>query len=372
MKEIAAQELTSRLERGEALAVVDIREEHEYAGWHIAGSQNVPVYEALRRGDLDALTGRSEAIPRDRPVVAVCRAGYVSLRAAEVLCSLGFDATSLRGGIRGWGAVWTEAPIALRGRPQAQLVQIRRNGKGCLSYLFGASGEAAVVDPSVEVQAYLDAAARRNLTIKHVIETHVHADHLSRARELCQATGATLTLPPNERVTFPYTAARDGETIDMGGIPLEVISTPGHTSESTSYLLASEALLSGDTLFTGAVGRPDLERGDAGAEKGARMLHRSLHERLLRLADDVGVYPGHHSAAIGFDGKPLGAPLGQVRKTTPALALDEEAFVRKIVSSLSAKPGNFESIIAINEGKAGLDGAEPLDIEAGPNCCAVG
>jgi glyoxylase-like metal-dependent hydrolase (beta-lactamase superfamily II) len=136
--------------------------------------------------------------------------------------------------------------------------------------------------------------------------------------------------------------------------------------------LAGEALLTGDTLFVDAVGRPDLERGDAGAENGARLLHRCLHERILTRADGLAIHPAHHAAPVGFDGAPIGATLGEIRRRTQALALDEEAFVRKVVDSLRQKPGNFESIIAINEGKAELGGEDPLDLEAGPNSCAAG
>lgn len=296
----------------------------------------------------------------------------MSRKAVELLRSLGFEAASLTGGIRGWGAVWSEAAIPWRSRDGELLIQFRRNGKGCLSYLIGAGGEAAVVDPSIDVSAYREAARRRGLRITHVLETHVHADHISRARELCEIEGAKLVMPPNRRVTYPFTPIRDGETLSIGGLSVEAVATPGHTSESVCYRVGDQALLTGDTLFVESVGRPDLERGDAGAEAAARMLYRSLRERLLGRFDGIGVYPAHTGRPVGFDGQPIGASLTELRRELAWLGYEEKEFVDTVLASLQAKPPNFLEIISINEGKAGLAGKDPLDVEAGPNRCAAG
>lgn len=372
MREIEAAELKRRLEADEALTVVDIREQGDYAAWHIDGSRNLPVYDALKSGDDASLLRAATALPRDRPVVTVCRGGVVSRRAAELLETLGFSAASLSEGMYGWGAVSSEAEIGLRSHPQATFTQIRRNGKGCLSYLLGADRAAVVFDPSVEIEAYVEGARRRGLEIRHVFETHVHADHLSRARELARATGARLVMPENRRAVFPFTPTGDGEKNTVGGIEIETIATPGHTGESVCYLVSGEALLTGDTLFIDAVGRPDLERGDAGATDGARALYRSLHERLKPLAGEIVIYPAHHAEPIGFDRRPIGASLSQVRSTLPLLRLAEQEFVTTIVGGLGSKPANFQTIVGINEGRSALDELDPLELEAGPNSCAVG
>ena len=145
---MSATALRERLEAGESLEVVDIREEDEFDAWHIFGSRNVPVYNAIREGRSEGLAQQAESLPNDRPIVTVCRVGMMSQRAAGLLESLGFEAISLAGGIRGWGAVWSVAEIA--SESDAVFLQIRRNGKGCLSYLFGTGGQACVVDPCVE------------------------------------------------------------------------------------------------------------------------------------------------------------------------------------------------------------------------------
>ena len=296
----------------------------------------------------------------------------LSLRAVEILEGLGFQAMNLNGGMRGWSGVWTEAPIPLDDEIDARLIQIRRNGKGCLSYLLASRGEAAVVDPCVADAAYQDAAERLDARITTILETHVHADHLSRARSLAEATGATLVLPRNQRVAFPYAAADDGQEFAVGGITMTVIATPGHTGESVCYRIPGGVLLTGDTLFVGNVGRPDLEKGDVGAERCARLLYRSLKERVLAPGAEARYYPGHESRTVGFDGHPIGSTLSEARAQIQLLALDQDAFAAAIVQSLGAKPSNYERIVAVNEGKAELSGIDPLDLEAGPNRCAAG
>jgi len=373
MKQITVSELKARLEAGDPVNIVDIREADEFSGWHIHGSRNLPVYDALKASEDRALIAGAGSLARERPIVTVCRRGNVSQRAAALLESLGFDVASLEGGIRSWGGVWSEARIPLQGAPRSVLFQIRRNGKGCLSYLLGSAGEAAVFDPCVDSAAYTRIAEAQGLRIRRVFETHVHADHLSRARDLCAIAGATLTLPENDRVSYEYAPVEDGDEIAIGDLRILVVATPGHTGESVSYLLGADALLTGDTLFVDAVGRPDLEKGDEGSRGAAHILHDSLHRAILgRFGDDVLVCPAHHGAAIGFDGAPILARLGDLRSRLAVLGRARDAFVTTVLESLKAKPPNFETIIAINEGKSPLAGFDPLDVEAGPNRCAAG
>lgn len=371
MNEITVSQLVEKLERGEALTVVDIREAGEFADWHIHGSTNIPSYNALNRRDAGPLLQHIDTLPREKPVVAVCRMGNTSKLAARILESKGFTALSLRDGIRGWSEAWSVARIPLAGESSSILLQIRRNGKGCLSYLLGSKGEALVVDPSLDISVYTRLAEREGLTINQVLETHVQGDHLSRGRELCAATGAEYVLPANRRVTFQYKPVQDSDTIQLGNLRIDVIATPGHTDESVCYLINGTTLLTGDTLFVESVGRPDLEKGDAGAEAGAHALHTSLHRRILPMSDDLRIHPAHFGKPIGFDAVPIGATLRALKSSIELLKLEEQTFVQRILSSLQAKPPNFQAIIAINEGKEELGWTDPLDLEAGPNRCAV-
>ena len=372
MKEITSDELKTKVEAGDRLVVVDIREAEAFANWHIPGARNLPVIRAIWANDPEPLRSRASELPADQPIVLVCNEGVSSRKAAAVLEPLGFDVASLAGGMRGWSHVHSEARVVLTAHPDACFIQIRRNGKGCLSYLLGSGQVAAVVDPALDESIYTDIAKRQGLEITHVLETHVHADHISRGRALSAATGAPLLLPPNQRVTFDYAAVTDGQEIRIGELRIRAISTPGHTGESTCYLVGDEALLTGDTLFVDSVGRPDLEGGDAGAEAGARALYDSLHERILALPDDVVIYPAHTAAGIGFDGVPVAARLGDVKSSVELLRVEEPTFVRKTLAALGPKPPSFQAIINLNEGKAELHGADPVNLEVGPNRCAVG
>ena len=373
MKEMTQEDLRNRLAAGEPITVVDIREPSEYDDWHIYGSVNVPVYNAIASGDEAAVSEKLKGsnLEADTPVTCVCRTGATSKMAAYLLDSMGYDASSLSEGIYGWSDSWSEAVVSLSAAKDQKMIQIRRNGKGCLSYLFGSNGEAAVVDPCVDASVYTSIAEREGLKITHILETHVHADHISRAPMLAEELGAHVTIPRNARVAFEYNAVDDGDTIRVGDITATVISTPGHTGESVCFDLDGEVLLSGDTIFVDNIGRPDLEQGDAGAEAGARLLYKSLHERVLKLDGGVTVCPGHTSDPIGFDGVALAAKLDDIVPKVDLLKIDAEEFAKKIPALLGEKPPNFQRVISINEGKAQLGWLNPLELEAGPNRCAV-
>ena len=230
----------------------------------------------------------------------------------------------------------------------ARVIQVRRTGKGCLSYLIGADGAAAVIDPALPPDVYRDLAQRQGWRITQVLETHLHADHLSRARALAEQSGAALLLPAGHRVAAPFTALADGATIAIGAARLTVLHTPGHTPESSCYLLDDAVLFTGDTLFLAAVGRPDLHTSTAGARVQAQALYRSL-QRLLRLDPGILVLPGHTSEPIAFNGQPVAASLGEIRARLALLREPEATFVDTILARIPPTPPNHEQIIALNE-----------------------
>jgi hydroxyacylglutathione hydrolase len=241
--------------------------------------------------------------------------------------------------------------------------QILRSESGCASYLIGCVGsaQAVVVDPLADLGAgaYALEAADRGLRIAYVIDTHMHADHRSAAQELARAAGATLALPEGAPAEFPFHPLRDGDIIAVGAVRLQVLHTPGHTPESICLLGADTArseqpwfLLSGDTLFPGDVGRPDLLLDGAGARartiEQAQQLYASLFDRLLALDDFIELYPGHFGGSacggVHMSGKPA-STIGFERRWNLALQQrDRDAFVQFVLDSLRPQPENYQKI----------------------------
>ncbi len=365
-KQIAADTLREWLEAQQPVTVLDIRTDEDRAQWAIPGSVHLNTYEALRAGQRGALA--DVALPLDRPVVTVCNGGRVSQTAADVLTERGFDALSLTGGMKAWSLAWNAAEVPLAD-PSSRVIQVRRTGKGCLSFIVGSAGDAAVIDPSVWPDVYLELATRHRWTIRYVLETHIHADHLSRARDLAGQAGAVLLLPVQDRARFPFTPIADGEQIRFGNATLTAMHTPGHTQESTSYVLNDAAVFTGDTLFTNGAGRPDLHADPEAARARARARFASL-TRLRALRGETVVLPGHAGEPIAFDGCAIAAPLAEIEIWLSGWMVSESAFVDRVTSKLPPTPPNFVRIVDLNEGGEFRSG-DPTDLEAGANRCAV-
>ena len=365
-KQIQAETLREWLDTRQPVTVLDIRTNEDRAQWAIPGSVHINAYEALREGRPGALT--DAAFPSDRPVVTVCNAGRVSETAAEILAERGFDARTLAGGMKAWSLAWNVADIPLSD-PSAHVIQVRRTGKGCLSYVVGSGGHAAVIDPSVSPEVYVAIAKERGWSVRYVFDTHVHADHLSRARELVKRTDATLLLPAQQRVKCSFQTIADGDRVSLGGASITAMHTPGHTNESTSYVLNQAAVFTGDTLFTNGVGRPDLHADPDAARQRAQALFLSL-TRLQQLRPEILVLPAHASEPIAFDGQPVAAQLSDVTTWLSGWMASESAFVERVTSNLPATPSNFVRIVELNEAGEFPTG-DPTELEAGANRCAV-
>jgi glyoxylase-like metal-dependent hydrolase (beta-lactamase superfamily II) len=267
-----------------------------------------------------------------------------------------------------WSLFWNTSDIPLRNN-DAEVIQVRRVGKGCLSYLIGSHGEAAVIDAALQPEVYLDLAKSRGWSITAVLDTHIHADHLSRSRFLAEQSGATVYLPDQQRVKYRFMPLRNGSTIKVGIASLMVIQTPGHTVESMSYLLDRQALFTGDTLFLQGVGRPDLHATTEEMRSHARLLYHSLHDHLLLFPARTFVLPGHTDTPAPFDKIPLTAALGDLRDKVELLRLSESEFLEALVARIPPVPPNHERIIELNE--AGELIENPIELEAGANNCAI-
>ena len=226
-----------------------------------------------------------------------------------------------------------------------------------------------MIDASLDPAVYLKLAAERGWSIVHVLDTHVHADHLTRSRALAARAGATLWLPDQRRVHYPFQPLQEGTELHFGGSTLRALMTPGHTRESACYLIDGQWLVTGDTLFLATVGRPDLEASAEESRARATLLHGSLR-RLMALPAELLVLPGHTSAPIAFDSVPVAAPLERVREAV-RLPAEAPAFVDHVLARIPPTPANHHAIVMHNEAGE-LPPGDPTDLEAGANRCAIG
>ena len=232
---------------------------------------------------------------------------------------------------------------------------------GCAAYVFGCGGHglACAVDPQeADVAAYVEFATSKAMRITHVFDTHVHADHRSGGRALAALVGAKYCLHRLANVAFPFEPLDDGQVIELGNTVVRVLHTPGHTPESISLVVSDLRrgpepwfVCTGDTLFVGAVGRPDLsdhEREDAAA------LHRSLREKLLVLPDALEIYPAHFAGSAcgaGMSGKPM-STIASEKRWNSLLGLGEAAFVDQLGGTAAPKPAGIDEILRFNQGRS--------------------
>ena len=360
---ISVRELQNLMASGRPVSIVDVRSLAD-ADWSIPGSIRVDAYESLKSGRIGPLADLN--FPPG-PVVTVCGVGQTAAIATRMLRERGIDAATLEGGMRAWSLAWNTAEATIG---DCDIVQVRRTGKGCLSYIVASEGEAVVIDASVDPDVYLELLAARRWRLVAVVDTHIHADHLSRSRLLAQREGVQLLLPAQNRTRFPFRPIAEGDSIAFGSARLVAMRAPGHTAESTVYLLDEAAGFTGDTLFLAGVGRPDLEGGDQGeTAMRARRLHESIRH-LFELPANTVILPGHISEPIRFDGQLLAASISEIAATVPMTQLDREAFVEAVVDRIPPTPPNHLQIVELNErGELPVDTTE---LEAGANRCAIG
>ena len=417
---ISADEFRDRIDerrRGErSFAVVDTRPADSFEGWRVAGATHY-FYKPFHEFDVDDFE-RETGLSPDDTVVTICAKGKASENFADELDAAGYaDVVVVADGMRGWSAVYDRTPVPVPDAPDAapplDVVQIQRRAKGCLGYLVvggrepgdadrvlantaGSDRVAVAVDVSRHGDEWVEAAAERGASIAAVLDTHVHADHLSGGRALADDLGVPYFLPAaaaERDVAYDFEPIGRNETLDAGGVDLKALATPGHTDDGASYLVGDAAVLTGDTLFTDSVGRTELQfsaggdgdngevdrdAADEGAAGAARRLYDSLHGTLLAQPDDVVVCPGHFAVANDgttgevVPGEPVFTTVGDARREIDVLDLDADDFVDRITRTLPEKPPNYESVIAANRGvESPADETAAIELELGPNRCAA-
>ncbi|HET9056288.1 MAG TPA: MBL fold metallo-hydrolase [Chitinophagaceae bacterium] len=363
-KTIDTNTLCNWLETGQPVSILDIRPLAERIEWHIPGSIHFNAYDKLKKNDIEVFNGLH--LDKAVPVVTFCAGGRMSLVAAKMLQDQGYNVFSLEAGMKGWSLAWNTAAIIF---DNFKIIQFRRTGKGCLSYLIISQNEAMVIDASLDTEAYEKYLLSEKAVLKYVAETHTHADHLSRSKQLAAKKNAPLFLPMPNKVSFIFEPITEAAIFQIGNISIKAIQTPGHTIESTSFLIDDKVLLSGDTLFINGVGRPDLKASNDEAMQKSKMLYKSL-KKLLSLDENIIVLPAHTSQPVDFDNIPIQTTIGNIRQNVAMLQLNEEEFIKTIQQQIPPTPANYLAIVEKNI-QGDFSDINPIDLEAGANRCAI-
>ncbi len=354
------------------LFILDVRNADAFEDWKIEGHKfeylNIPYFDLL-----DGVEEILDQIPTDKDVLVVCAKEGSSIMIAEMLSDAGREVAYLAGGMKSW-SMYLE-PIKVGDLANGgELYQFVRLGKGCLSYMTISEGEAALIDAVRFTEVFTNFAQEKGVEIKHVFDTHLHADHISGGRHIAAETGATYYLPPKdaEEVVFDYTALTDGLTVQLGSTKIDVgaLYSPGHTIGSTSFVIDEKYLLSGDILFIDSIGRPDL----AGlAEDWVADLRETLYSRYRSLAEDLIVLPAHFMIIEELnENGTVAKRLGDLFAENHGLNVeDEEVFRSMVTDNLPPQPNAYQEIRHVNMGKITPSNEEQTEMEIGPNRCAV-
>ena len=367
-----AADVARKVIDNQALFILDVRNADAFEDWKIDGHKfeylNVPYFELL-----DGVDEILEKIPTNQDVLVVCAKEGSSIMVAEMLSDAGREVGYLEGGMKSW-SMYLEPIKVGELKDGGELYQFVRLVKGCLSYMAISEGEAAIIDAVRFTEVFTNFAKEKGVEIKHVFDTHLHADHISGGRHIAAETGATYYLPPKdaEEVVFEYTALEDGLTVKLGASEIEVgaLYSPGHTIGSTSFVIDSSYLLTGDILFIDSIGRPDL----AGlAQDWVGDLRTTLYKRYRELAEDLIVLPAHFMIIeeLNEDGT-VAKRLGDLFAENHGLNVeDEEVFRKMVTDGLPSQPNAYQEIRQVNMGKITPDNDEQTEMEIGPNRCAV-
>ncbi len=354
------------------LFILDVRNKDAFEDWKIESKSfeymNIPYFDLL-----DGVEDILPSIPEDKDVLVVCAKEGSSIMVAEMLGEAGRKVAYLVGGMKAWSMHLEPVKVGdLKGG--GELYQFVRLGKGCLSYMAISGGEAALIDAVRFTDVFIDFAKEKDVKIKHVFDTHLHADHISGGRNIAEQTGAEYYLPSQDadEVVYSFTPLTDGLSVKLGESEIEVnaIYSPGHTIGSTSFIIGGSYLLTGDILFIDSIGRPDL----AGlAEDWVADLRETLYKRYRVLADELIVLPAHFMMMdeVNENGT-VAKQLRDLLVENHGLNIDDEdEFRRTVTENLPPQPNAYEKIRQVNMGKITPEQDEQTEMEIGPNRCAV-
>jgi len=386
-----AGELLDQLRRRQKLFVLDVRNREEFARFPLEGASlsaiNLPYFEMLEAGGKDDMVDSvvacveqdfADKLPKDSPVLAVCAKGDTSEYVMQGLQRLGYDAGSLKGGMKAWGNYYEWQAIV--DTPELGIFQISRPARGCLSYMVVGDGKAIVVDPLRHLHPYTELAGAHNCRVTTIIDTHSHADHISGGIAMAAVTGAAYYLHPYDAIhpidmlpaTFSYEPIKEGQVFSIGQHELRVMHIPGHTLGLVALIFDDWYLLSGDSIFIRSIARPDL---GGKAEAWAPLHTRSLR-RILELPEKITVLPGHFSSLE--EGNRAGqflATLADLKRNNDSLVVlqreDDADFVGYLLGSLPKFIPEYVEIKRVNTGLISPAEDDAATLELGKNVCGL-
>jgi glyoxylase-like metal-dependent hydrolase (beta-lactamase superfamily II) len=365
MRQITPAELKAEIDAGTDLFLLDLRNPDEFRRWQVGGvpALNIPYFDFLE----DEETAIAQ-LPQEREITLLCAKGGASEYVGSLLEEKGLAVRNVAGGMQEWAVLYDARPVVETGA--FTLLQFNRVAKGCLSYLLASGGEALVIDPGRHTERYVTAAAARGLHIAGVIDTHVHADHISGGPTLAAQMDCPYYIADGDMIgaPLPFIELHDGDALQVGTSVVEVVAlaTPGHTPGSSSLLVDGRYFLSGDTLFVESVGRPDL---GGHAPEWAKDLFDTLYARLGALGDDVLVLPAHYSSPAEVrEGGLVAERLGRIRAENEAFRVtDPAAFVDYILGDLPVQPDTYSTMRLVNRGEVPADEEKAFELEIGAN-----
>ncbi|MDO8281022.1 MAG: MBL fold metallo-hydrolase [Thermodesulfovibrionia bacterium] len=367
-KSISPAELKKRLDERKVEFLFDLRNEDEFKAWRIEGREDFPVLN-IPQIDFVVEEGRYlNRFPKDKEIIAVCAHGDSSRYEAELLTGKGFNAVNLEGGMD----AWSEYYEIHKASDSPDIYQIYRTARGCMCHVIVSNNEAVVIDPSRHIEKIIALTDSLGAKITHVIDTHLHADHISGVRDLALKAGAKFFMNPidAEGATFKFEPLTDGMEIRSGDNNFLAIHTPGHTPGITSLLLNGKHLFTGDTIMKTDMGRPDL---GGKAEEWAGMLYNTLFNKLKKLGDDIIILPSHaDSIKEQNESDIVSLTLGEARRNSKLFTLkDDREFIMYILESLPENPDSYQEIRKANLGIISPDEAKKKELEIGKNLCVM-
>lgn len=396
---IKPSELKEKIDEGDDFFILDVRTKQEHDMWSISydkyrDSTLIPIDTIMQNESLKKL-------PKDKEIIAFCAHGQRSSMAAMALASLGYNVKTVEGGMDGWSNLYDVATLEIDTSLALRIWQIRRISKGCMSYIVTSNldKKATIIDPTCNIDSVVDdLIAQYGLTIERVVDTHLHADHLSGSSKIATKYNCDLILSSYENYNTAELSSLDpqklkmvkgGENFKLGnGLEIKAIHTPGHTQGSISYTLNRTKqgndlssngetkemiysnilyLFAGDTIFVNGVGRPDLHNK---AKEYTSMLYQTYQNYILDLPANIVLLPSHFSESFDH-GKVVSNTIDTIRNKLTSISKSSDDFAAYVNSNIPPQPMNYEKIVKLNRNLVPCDQVYYRDLEAGPNSCGI-